>query len=334
MKKNKIQVNELSKEAKVSLRTRIISAVVACIIILPAVFLGDWPFMGALLFCLLVAVVEIIRCDKKKYSRWLYFFSMLCISFICFFPLFRDFFNGSSQPAETWRVYQTFDNIYVSIIGLICSALALLYLIMWDENFTVRDACFIFMMGLLIALGFQSIAFLRFFPINSYYSASSYFDLKNTVQSTTLLFYVVIGTFGTDIGAYFIGMLFGKNKLNERISPKKTWEGFWGGIVISAILSMTFAFVLAINDLPIGNIFDLNHWWNIVVVSLMIPPFATLGDFIFSACKRYFEIKDFGKIMPGHGGVLDRLDSLLVSSIVVALYISIYNGALVGNPLI
>ena len=146
----------------------------------------------------------------------------------------------------------------------------------------------------------------------------------------------------TDTGAFFIGILFGKNKINPRISPKKTWEGFFGGVVISCISSFLFAFILALCGHPVLKCFDLNHWYLILILSLIIPIFATLGDFTFSSLKRVYDIKDFGNLLPGHGGILDRIDSLLFTATAAAIVISVIlycvypetYSAIGGNPII
>jgi phosphatidate cytidylyltransferase len=127
----------------------------------------------------------------------------------------------------------------------------------------------------------------------------------------------------TDTGAYFIGILFGKNKINPRISPKKTWEGFTGGIIISTLFSFVFAMILALCGHPILKCLDTDNWYLVLIISLIMPLFATLGDFTFSALKRHYEIKDFGNILPGHGGVLDRVDSLIFTATATAIVVSI-----------
>ena len=128
----------------------------------------------------------------------------------------------------------------------------------------------------------------------------------------------------TDIGAYFIGVFFGKHKMNPRISPKKTWEGFAGGIVISSFFSFGVAMILCACKHPlVSGLLDLQHWYLILALSLILPFVATLGDFVFSSAKRHFEIKDFGNIMPGHGGVLDRLDSVIFTMITTAVFLEL-----------
>jgi len=113
-----------------------------------------------------------------------------------------------------------------------------------------------------------------------------------------------------DTGAYLVGVKFGKNKLFERHSPKKTWEGFIGGVLISAIV----AFVISIyfKDLT------LEQW---IPVAIMISCFGTLGDLVESMFKRSINVKDSGGILPGHGGLLDRFDGLLLSAPIVYAYL-------------
>ena len=117
--------------------------------------------------------------------------------------------------------------------------------------------------------------------------------------------YVLIATYSTDTFALFGGKFFGKHKLIERISPKKTVEGAIVGYIASVILSISFG-ILVIDSIPKTVI---------IVASLLMPIFSQIGDLAFSLVKRKFEIKDFGKIFPGHGGVLDRIDSLIFALI-------------------
>ena len=335
-----IRMNKITDEAKVALKTRVISAIVGLCVIIPAIILGDWLFLLEMIGFVGVASFEIVHCAKKKYSIWLYIFTAVAMFALCFWPIFRRLV--ASGAIGDGHIYFYFDSLYISFLILVASMFALFYIIMWDENFTVRDACFIFTIGLMTALGFQALSFIRFYPAYLMGETSGFYNTQNTFQSMLLVIYFLIAVFMTDIGAYFTGMLFGKKKINPRISPKKTWAGFFGGLFISTVLSATFALVMAACDLPIlpkqggSSLFDLNHWYNIVLLSALIPPFATLGDFVFSALKRYYEIKDFGKIMPGHGGVLDRADSVIFAALVTGVYIvvaeAVFNG--VTNPLL
>jgi phosphatidate cytidylyltransferase len=178
-----------------------------------------------------------------------------------------------------------------------------------------------------LALGFQSLLYVRYAPIYESYvlcknDPGEYFNLFNNFESCSFAVYIGIATFVTDAGAYFVGVFFGKHKMNPRISPKKTWEGFFGGIAISCVVSFAFAFILALCGAPVLQIFSVDRWYLILILSAIIPLFSTLGDLVFSSLKRHYEIKDFGRLIPGHGGVLDRVDSLLFAAIVSAIFVS------------
>jgi phosphatidate cytidylyltransferase len=115
-----------------------------------------------------------------------------------------------------------------------------------------------------------------------------------------------------DTGAYLTGMSFGKHKLMERISPKKTWEGFLGGIIIAALVAWFLSDWL--------GVVDKFHW---IIISIIISVAGTFGDLIESMLKRSTGVKDSGTIMPGHGGFLDRFDSTIISFPLVYLFISL-----------
>ena len=113
-----------------------------------------------------------------------------------------------------------------------------------------------------------------------------------------------------DIFAYLVGMQIGKRKLFERISPNKTWEGTIGG----GILTLVAACVIAIYFTEIAVI----HW---LVIAVIVTVAGTLGDLVESMLKRSLNVKDSGSILPGHGGILDRFDGVLLSSPFVCIYL-------------
>ncbi len=121
---------------------------------------------------------------------------------------------------------------------------------------------------------------------------------------------IILLIWASDSGAYLVGSLMGKNKLYERISPGKTWEGSVG----AAILNMGCAWVISIWFPELA----LKHW---IVISVLVSIFGTIGDLVESMLKRQAGVKDSGKIMPGHGGILDRFDSLLFVSPFVYAYL-------------
>jgi len=115
------------------------------------------------------------------------------------------------------------------------------------------------------------------------------------------IFLVLTIPWAGDTGAYFAGRAFGKHPMAPRVSPKKTWEGFVGGIVTSVV---GVFIVRAVGDLPLGVV-------QAVLLGATLSAAAVLGDLSESLLKRAFDVKDSGWIMPGHGGILDRIDSLL-----------------------
>ena len=119
---------------------------------------------------------------------------------------------------------------------------------------------------------------------------------------TQILLYLFLITVITDTFAYVTGKLIGQNKMIEHISPNKTWEGMIGGTLMGVIIPVYFYTSIINPEVPV---------FNAIVVTLFLSIVGQLGDLVFSAIKRYFGKKDFSNIMPGHGGVLDRLDSII-----------------------
>lgn len=116
-----------------------------------------------------------------------------------------------------------------------------------------------------------------------------------------------------DTGAYCIGSLFGKHRLFERISPKKSWEGFVGGLLFALLASQAFAYLLPT--------YSAAQWLGLAVVVVV---FGTWGDLIESLLKRQLGIKDSGHVLPGHGGMLDRFDSVLLAIPAAYIYIELF----------
>lgn len=138
------------------------------------------------------------------------------------------------------------------------------------------------------------------------------FSLLIVIRNISLysLIYLFVITVSTDTFAYLIGRFFGKHKLIPSISPKKTWEGSIGGTIFGVLLGTIF-YIIMINQ-------NINLFY-ILSISLILSIAGQIGDLVFSAIKRYYNVKDYSNLMPGHGGVLDRFDSLIFVSIVYAL---------------
>jgi phosphatidate cytidylyltransferase len=128
---------------------------------------------------------------------------------------------------------------------------------------------------------------------------------------------IIIGFFlliwANDTGAYLAGVSFGRHRLMERISPKKTWEGIFGGVILTVLVAWLLSGWL--------GVVDKYHW---VIIALIISVTGTYGDLFESMLKRSAGVKDSGTIMPGHGGFLDRFDSVILSFPLVYLFISLF----------
>lgn len=140
--------------------------------------------------------------------------------------------------------------------------------------------------------------------------------LANDIMFTSgyILLAVFFFLWLNDTGAYIVGSIFGKNRLFERISPKKSWEGFFGGLVFNLIAAVLF--FLYCRDF-FGYLHSLWQWLGLAVI---VTLFGTWGDLVESLVKRTMNLKDSGNIIPGHGGLLDRIDSMLMVMPAVFVY--------------
>jgi phosphatidate cytidylyltransferase len=136
---------------------------------------------------------------------------------------------------------------------------------------------------------------------------------ENIVFSPGIVIGFLLLLWANDTGAYITGISIGRHRLMERISPKKSWEGFFGGLIISVLAAWLFSGWLGVTD---------TKGW--IVISLIISIAGTFGDLIESMLKRSTGVKDSGTIMPGHGGFLDRFDSAIISFPLVYLFISVF----------
>lgn len=141
---------------------------------------------------------------------------------------------------------------------------------------------------------------------------SNYIVFKNGIYNSFPMIFLFILIWTNDTGAYIVGMSIGKHKLFPRISPKKSWEGLFGGIILTIIVSLIIV-------VPKQNISVFNG----IIIGVIVSASSVFGDFAESMLKRSFNIKDSGSIIPGHGGFLDRFDSLLFAIPIYICYINI-----------
>lgn len=261
------------------MKKRVISAIIALLIVIPLIIVGSYFYKIGVGIIGLIGFYEMLNArDQKKKIPIL----VKIISYVCFI-LFM--INNAILNNLSFNIYYIAISILVLFIPII----------FYEDNakYNIEDATFLFTASLFLGIGFNILMNIRDYSL-------SYFILLLLI--TTL----------SDTFAYIIGMLIGKHKLSPKISPKKSVEGFIGGLVMSTFVVTSFYI----------NIFSYegNILYVILIVGLL-SIISTLGDLFFSSVKRNYEIKDFGNIMPGHGGILDRLDSLLLVLIAFMLII-------------
>lgn len=143
-------------------------------------------------------------------------------------------------------------------------------------------------------------------------SYCSFFALREVFSLNVLLIFLGMIWF-SDIGAYFVGKTFGGPKLIEQVSPNKTWSGFGGALFFPALFAVIWVAYMGFHPM-----FDDNAWFVLVGVAALLGVVTgctgQVGDLLISAVKRQANVKDTGKLIPGHGGLLDRIDSLLLGA--------------------
>ncbi|MED3552157.1 phosphatidate cytidylyltransferase [Cytobacillus praedii] len=166
--------------------------------------------------------------------------------------------------------------------ALLAVLLFLTYTVVTKNKFTFDDVAFSILSTLYVGIGF-------------------YYFIETREEGLIFIFFSLFIIWATDSGAYFIGRAIGKKKLWPEISPNKTIEGSIGGVFCAIIVALLF---LLFTDIPASFI-------QMLLITVVLSVFGQIGDLVESALKRHYDVKDSGNIMPGHGGILDRFDSLL-----------------------
>ena len=187
-------------------------------------------------------------------------------------------------------------------------------IIMIIELYRKQDKPFDSLAHTLFSVFYTTIPFSMFpFAAFSRTGLSSLIPFKATMFSPGIIIGFFLLLWVNDTGAYLTGITAGRHRLMERISPKKSWEGFIGGTILTVLIAWLLSDWLGVID---------TYKW--IVVALIISVFGTFGDLIESMLKRSTGVKDSGTIMPGHGGFLDRFDSTIISFPLVFLFISFF----------
>lgn len=265
------------------MKTRIISAMVAFAIFIPIFLIGGNVFNLAVYAVAMLGLKEFL--DIRETRKAFPNF----VKFISYVMLSLIIFGNTIS-----------DNMLISIDIRIISGLFLTFLIpaiLYHDKtlFSMNDA--FYLIGGIFFLGIS-------------------FSTLIMIRSISLLYiiYLFLITIMTDTFAYTVGRLVGRNKLLESISPNKTWEGMIGGTLFGVFIATVFYTVVIDANLPL---------YIVILMTLFLSILGQLGDLVFSAIKRYFDKKDFSNIMPGHGGILDRLDSIIFVMLGFMFFISI-----------
>ena len=239
-------------------------------------------FPFALAILTLFALFEVFRCIKVAKNL------LLTI------PLYA---MGTLLPFVV-RYLPASSKISLCETAVLLTILLMLYilalLVFTKHKTSCQDAGVAFFFALYIIFGFSGIVYLR--------------DLDNP----HIYLLILVGAWTTDVFAYLTGISFGRHKLIPEISPKKTIEGSVGGSLAGTAAIALTSYLIGISDIG---------WGKIIAGGILVAIIAQIGDLAMSAIKRQYGIKDFGGVFPGHGGVLDRFDSVLsVSSVMTILF--------------
>lgn len=281
------------------MKTRIISGVLASAMLI--IIMAQPPFvMGITIFIVsIIALFEFYQCVRKvdfHPIRVVGFFS--CIMFLLYL-LYQAFAHSVTNTllGDLSKVLFQRNMIFLIIYVVIVYLLA--QLVFHRNKFTLDDVA-VTLLGIIYIPFLLSFIFLIRFLDNGF----------------ALAWLVFIGSFSTDTFAYFIGKFFGKRKLLPDISPNKTVAGGIGGVIGSMVCTTVYGLFYA-NGFE-GLQISFYHY---IAIGFICGTIAQLGDWAASAIKRSVGIKDFGHIIPGHGGLLDRIDSLLFVAPAVYFYL-------------
>ncbi|MDP2453030.1 MULTISPECIES: phosphatidate cytidylyltransferase [unclassified Kaistella] len=241
-------------------------------------------FYGLMTFFLFMGAwecVKMMKFDPKSWEKWVVFPLILFV----FYQLFsKRYFNHGFD----------FDFNLSEILGISLIAIAVVTLFRFPKELYYDSGKLIFTV-IYTAL-----------PFGFSLGLPKFSTIGNTFTLEVFFLFVLI--WSSDSFAYFTGKFLGKHKMAPKISPKKTWEGFAGGVFFTIILGYFIE-----QYYP-----DLRG--NYIIVGLLVSIFGPLGDLVESQLKRNFGVKDSGNVIPGHGGILDRLDSFIICVPVVYLY--------------
>lgn len=264
------------------MKQRVISAIVALAIAIPVLLIGGFIYDIGVVILSLLALKEFLKVREEKKELPIF------INFISYIILTLIVVTGLKKNEMIFAI----DFRVISALFMVFLIPVILY---HDKKvYNITDA--FYLIGGVFFLGVSFSLFIIYRNI-----------------SLLLIVYLFIITIITDTYAYIIGRLIGRHKLLESISPQKTWEGMIFGTIIGTIIPVVF--YMTVVDIS-ANIYL------VIFMSLFLSIIGQMGDLVFSAIKRFYNKKDFSNIMPGHGGILDRLDSIIFVMLVFMFFIT------------
>ena len=321
-------MNNLQPEFQKKFSNRVLVALGLVVLAIPSIVIGEWLIVLFALVGLLFATHEILTVRiGQVYPLPIRIFVYLMMVGLIFYIFLRNNIINVGIDFTQWSFATGLNELELPTIILTMLVATLFFSSITDVRFKVQDATYLITMSILLSLSFQAFLFLRFYP------EFIFNEPRSLIANSLLLLYAAMGTFFTDIGAYLIGTFFGQHKMNVRVSKNKTWEGFFGGVAVSFLGSFTFGIVMAMIGTPLLPFLTLDQWYWILLISLVMPLIATLGDFTFSIIKREYGIKNFSNLLGEHGGILDRVDSFSMVVLVVALIISLLSDFIYPLPI-
>lgn len=267
------------------MKQRTITGIILAAILVPAFIIGGIFLNIILMLMTMGATYELIKMFKTKNDIDARVGGLFIMLSAVLFHTMRSYYSAPETFALEW--------VFMTIVLIVFIGSFLLVLI---PKFSADNFGSILVSVLYPALGFGAVYGIRSFDLYS-------------------LGFLFMITIWTDVFAYIVGVRFGKHKLAVHISPKKSIEGSIGGTVFAVILTGLYVYFLKIEN--IGNI-NLNLI-NTIGLILLISVTGQIGDLVASKMKRNYEIKDFSNIFPGHGGILDRFDSVIFAAMVLML---------------
>lgn len=276
------------------LKTRVASAAVAIFLLIAVVFSGKTVIGISVFFVSIIAMYEYFKALENASYRPVKpvgYFSCLYILLLSL----EHFSFGSLN----W-IKNVLSSEFLSLAVFIMLVASLSCIVILHRKYNIVDVA-------VTVFGVFYITFLFSFIVL----------IRNMENGFFLVWLIFIGAFSTDTFAYFSGLLFGKHKLMPEISPKKTVEGAIGGMLGCTVATTLYGVYL----ISSGNVsvISLYHY---IVLGILCGVISQLGDWAASAIKRFVKVKDYGNIMPGHGGALDRFDSILFTAPVIYYYIN------------